>query len=90
MPTYHRLVRSDRWGEPVYLEAADGSRNDPGDALRFERRLLLQRVESERAHLRAGTQGADPSPPAEILAWCEERLRELDRRQQLLEWEAQG
>jgi hypothetical protein len=82
-------VDDDRWGEPVYVKPADGDKPDARSSLQFEQKMLLTRIDSERAHIAAGTQGPDPVPPEEVLAWCEERLRVIEHRLQLLDRERQ-
>lgn len=69
----------------MYVERADGVQPDPRSTLLFQRKMLLARVESEQAHVADGTRGADPAPPEDVLAWCEERLREVNRRLQVLD-----
>ena len=82
-------MKHDRWGDPVYVERADGVQPDPRSTLLFQRKMLLARIESEQAHIAAGTHGADPAPPEEVLEWCEDRLREVNRRLQVLDDEEQ-
>lgn len=85
--TYPCRVDRDRWGDPVYVQRADGVQPDARSSLLSERQILLARIESERDHIAAGTQGADPSPPDEVLAWCEEELQEVNRRLRVLDQE---
>lgn len=71
----------------MYVQRADGVQPDARASLLSERQILLARIESERDHIAAGTQGADPSPPDEVLAWCEEQLQEVNRRLRVLDQE---
>ncbi len=84
---YSRRVNHDQWRESECAQRADGVQPDVRSILSFERKRLLARIDSERDHITHGTKGADPAPPEEVLAWCEARLGEVDRRLRVLDQE---